>query len=76
MINKGRNKIMKKLHKKKPCVQLQALRQAIKDDQAQQHRFIMMQKRFNITIPADKEEADHYVLALIAKGNKYWLERI
>ena len=60
----------KKLNKMSPVQKLVLLRQLIKDGHRLQHRAQSIMDGMKLDIPTNPTQADHAILALIAKGNK------
>ena len=60
----------KKLNKMTPVQKLVVLRQMIKDGHRMQHRAQSIIDGMGLSIPTEPTQADHAILALIAKGNK------
>jgi len=60
----------KKLSKMSPVEKLVLLRQMIKEGHRQQHRAQSILSVMKLDIPTNLTQADHTILALIAKGNK------
>lgn len=63
---------MAKLNKLSPVQKLQLLRQMVKEGHRMQHQAQSIMSELNIKLSDDSTKADHELLGLMAKGNRYF----